>query len=257
MEEKKRYEEEEEEKRTMEKRKREEGERRKRELEEASYREKLEKERLEREESERKQREEEERLKEIEKQRKAKEEEERQKREEEERAREAAAVREKQHQLNLLKKKLADIDAHKEQENLEEESIFSPGRQRKDYTFTKAVENMHNGLPSHEPEVLAKRLSRDRLFSDDENAYNPSALTTKKTVKKNLLSELFGDSKLDNENKSDDIFDPKPRTKVISGRRNSGSSKLNRPRQQAQTINSKPAIKAVDDIDDDVEELVL
>ncbi|CAD5115934.1 DgyrCDS4864 [Dimorphilus gyrociliatus] len=257
LEERRRLEDEEEDRRAEERRRREEEERKKRELEEAGYREKLEKEKLEREERERKQREEEERLKEIEKQRKAKEEEERQRREDEERAKEAAAVREKKHQLDLLKKKLADIDAQKEKDEPVEDPIFSPGRHRKDYTFTKVVENMHNGLPSHEPEVLPKRLSRDRLFSDDDIGYNPSAPSAQKTVKKNLLTDLFGDSKMGNDDKSNDIFNPKPPTKVVSGRRSGGSGKLNRPRQQAQTITSKPAIKAVDDIDDDIEELVL
>ncbi|XP_013403261.1 lebercilin isoform X5 [Lingula anatina] len=317
-----------------EKREREEEERRlDREKKERADKERIEREKLEREEREKQE----------------KEAIERRAREERERLANDTKAQEERRRKDLLLAKLKAMDegasppaASGSPGNTRKNSLtgsgggFSPGSSRKTYTFTKPVENMHNGKPSHHDmsDKNKKQTKPKASFLDDDNetgGYTPSAFssrnkdssaTSKKTSlfekdnpssskspsgskahnKANLMDELFGGGKKPATKSSfgeDDIFSSSTKAKPVSdkkaypwesevstaggapgGQRKRESSNIigggtglfdedigspnntnspllpRRQRQEASTFNAKPAVNAVDDIED-IEEVIL
>ena len=327
-------------------REREEREKAERERREADERERKEREQKEKDERERQEREQREREQREKEERERREAEEREKREQERKAKEEQErqAEERQKKDELLRR-LQNMDTS-HSDSQPSDDPFAPAASRnaesspskKDYTFTRSVENMHKGKPARE-DVTVPYLDRQRrlkaanedadiggyqpsfsgplkttgdtqkkplsLFHDSESkpAVKPAASGSDKKSK--LMADLFGSQTVSNssatKDESDDLFlgskpprqpaqskktsgfpwdDPAPTPKV-NGTAQRESSALfgggaalveddsvvarggnttllpRRPRQAATTFSSKPAVMAVDNFDDDIEEVVL
>ena len=188
------------------------------------------------------------------------------------------------------------IDESKTQEEIDPFFIpESRKSDKKDYTFTQPVENMYQGKPAYENVTVPvlEKTKKKGLFDDDDDGigYRPSFSNSKSPTKQRRTSN-FGDS----DNDSNSSKGQKPQTKKAdlienlfggsTDKKNSavkapkkeasstlfggGSSIIDdeappasnshllprRSRQQSSTL-LRPAISAVDDVDDDIEEMVL
>lgn len=233
--------------------------------------------------------------------------EEREKREREEEARKAreeserlandAGEQERRRQKDLLLARMKAID-----ENKQPDSNTSPTT-KKDFQFTKPVENMHHGRPAYDNvtvPVLEKARRRSLVSdSDSDGGYQPSFLkktdkSPKKTSSKakpkndkktNLMNDLFGDSSAKNSANNDNgiTWGSASKKRTNPGRvressttmlfaggtgivdsddeappKSNGANLLpRRPRQQSTTFQTRPTVNAVDDFDDEIEEVVL
>ena len=260
--------------------------------EEQSKRENEKREEEEREEQERKQQKEIENQ--VEKERIRREEEARKAREEADKLANSEAEKERQRQKELLLARMKAIDDKKDNSA---ESL-SPTARNKSYTFTRPVENLHQGIPAHD-EIPSSRKSTkptNGFLDDIGSGYQPTFNTAPKTTTKrntNLMNDLFGASdsnKAPKDSLEDDMFGSK--NNLGSGnRRNAtesdepsvsrfssgGGGGLNNdsrqptppngnpnhllPRRTRQghisTFQSRPTVNAIDDIDDDLEEMTL
>lgn len=209
------------------------------------------------------------------------------------------------------------------------DSNSSTPTSKKGYSFTRPVENMHQGLPSHEDNsvpYLEKQKQR-RTTTSDTGGYQPSfgsgnrggqkdkpsflgadddifsSKSSKKETKTNLMNDLFGSDKKSSTANAvngfdDDFFSNGTSKKKSSAARSSfpweddsklvhgkhgtqrensstvigggsaliddidsqaGSSKLlpRRQRQPLTTFHTRPAVTAVDNFEDDIEEVIL
>ena len=256
--------------------------------------------------AEQQRREEEKRRQEEELLRAEREERERQEREErekqlaEQRRAVAEADKERQRQKELLLAKMKAIDESNTGVKPPSKSPSpseSPSRQRRNYTFTKPIENLHNGKPSYDPTgtvpVVNKRRDSLENNSDEELSFGgyaptfsskpkaksrPSFLNDNVDIKPknaaaakktNLMADLFGSSSTSKMDSGDDdpfgSSKPVPAGRRISGagndtfndRSESPGSLLPRRGRQASTTLTKPAVNAIDDLDEDLEEVVL
>ncbi len=284
----------------MERRDIEERERRDREEKERRFREERDRSEREREEQERRDREErkERERREIEdRERREREETERRAQEEADRFANSKAEQERLRQKELLLAKMKEID-----NTAQDNATMSPSR-RRNYTFTKPIENLHSGKRSHEenPVPVLERHRRRSLLdeeSDSDGGYKPSFVPRTGSQSKpknnflfdeepkpkppanpkkaNLMADLFGDSTKTGakKNSDDDIFQLSPTTKrkadasrrqnngIVFGsdsedKPSSGSLLPRRSRQHTSTLHTRPTVNAVDDIEDDIEELTL
>lgn len=207
------------------------------------------------------------------------------------------------------------------------DSTSSTPTSKKSYSFTKPVENMHHGLPSHEDITVPylEKQKQKRNQTSEAVGYQPSfgsgkrggqkdrpsflaadndifgSKSSQKEAKSNLMKDLFGGEKKSGTSNpvngfDDDFFStPKKKTsaqrssfpweddsKLVHGkhgtqRENSStligggsaliedndgradSSKLlpRRQRQPLTTFHTRPAVTAVDNIEDDIEEVIL
>ncbi|XP_064627268.1 zinc finger CCCH domain-containing protein 13-like isoform X3 [Lineus longissimus] len=196
--------------------------RRKREREEEEQREREEREKWEREERERREREDRERVEEERRyrdERERREREERERREEErackerERMEKDAQFQEERRKKDALLAKLRALDENDSdnQSNLykqnkpvekmkSERTNISSSSSKKSYAFTKPIENLHQGKPSHEDNSIPYIEKRRRSgFVDEDVPYQPSfddsnANNQQAKKKADLMKNLFGDS---------------------------------------------------------------
>ena len=159
------------------------------------------------------------------------------------------------------------------------------GSTKKDYRFSNAIENMHHGKPSHEVSVPVleknRRRSKKSFLDDDDddnfsggyqptfNSLNKSNATGEPAKKTNLMDELFGGSKSNGNKAGSASKREKSTTQLFGGgsaivdesiNSNGGNNSTllpRRPRQPTTTLSSRPAINAVDDMEDDLEEVLL
>ena len=218
----------------------------------------------------------------------AQEEEERRAREEAERLANSASEQERRRRKDNLLAKLRDIDNSTE-------TPLSPTRT--EYTFSKPVENMHNGLPALERSSASQRGSasqrtRKKGFFDDDggnnaNDYKPSFGSSKRgsggpfgdrttgsqqriqpqdDSKADLMAQLFGPEKMDGgsrEASSTALFGggnaivEDDATTAASPFPSKAHLLPRRTRQPATTVHARPTINAIDDFDDDLEEVTL
>ena len=265
---------------------------------EQERRDREERERRDREEREREQNEEREQRAREEREQRERDEVERRAREEQNRIANEAANREQRRQKDLLLAKMKAIDESKTQEEIDPFLVPEPKKiDKKDYTFTKPVENMYQGKPAYD-NVTVQR-NKKKGFLDDDNddgfGYQPSFTNSRSPTKQKRKSDLNDDDNDSNSSKGmrkpqvkkadilENLFgsssterkvgektgekSPKETSSTLFG---GGSSSLDdeappasnshllprRLRQPSSTL-LRPAINAVDNIDDDIEELAL
>ncbi|XP_077976891.1 uncharacterized protein LOC144432536 [Glandiceps talaboti] len=285
-----------------EKRKREEAERLEKEKKK-QQRDREEKERRAREEQERKEREEREKREQEEAEKR-----ERERKEQEERERatqeETEKLDEERRKKDLLLAKMKEIDSGKNP------TPDSP-KSHKQYNFTDAISNMHNGLPSHPSEERhsGKKRTKDKEDEIEFGSYAPSFGRRGPEKSKPKADWLVFNPDDDNDNKNvigsgeggdqnnkkkpdlgDNIFTAATKAKPVSdkdaypwekevsvtsqpraGRRattnnffsdeDDGNDDKLLPRRPRDTntvfTSSKPTVNAIDDFDDDIEEVIL
>ena len=282
MEERKRIKQESEEKRKriererLESKERERNERMKREKEE---RDRQDREHREREEERKQQKEIE---NQVERERQRREEESRRAKEEADRLANSEAEKERQRQKELLLARMREID------NIKNDEPLSPTSRNKSYTFTRPVENLHQGKRSHDEPPSSRRSSKpvSNFLDDIGSSYQPTLNTTPNSTKRNnnLMTDLFGNSdsgKKQKDTNSNDVFGTRDTNNVNNSggsRRQSLQAKDNplssdraptpplgnpnhifprRPRLPLATYQPRPVVNAIDDIDDDLEEMTL
>ncbi|XP_074662186.1 uncharacterized protein LOC141914786 isoform X2 [Tubulanus polymorphus] len=166
-------------------------------------------------------------------------------------------------------------------------SLHGSASSKKRYSFSKPIENLHHGKPSHDDVTVPyiERQRRKSLFDDEveDIGYKPSfndssfhqgnsAEKQKANKKKDLMKELFGDSTKANA-KNGDVVNISDNDSSAFASRNkekknsSGFINLNdkeqsndkllprRPRHASTTF--KPIVNAVDDFDDELEEVII
>ncbi|ELU05266.1 hypothetical protein CAPTEDRAFT_225671 [Capitella teleta] len=217
--------------------------------------------------------------------RKAKEERDRMSRDEKE--------RQQRLQKDLLLAKMREIDQTKRSSPVKNGGV-SPTGKKADYHFKQSIENMHHGMPAYEVKVpvVEKNRRKSRLLddSDEEVGYKPSfnahpknnkvnsiftasddddddvpnfSRPQNKTKKKDLMSELFGGDKPNGHAKGrEDSALLGGGNAVVdhddSTYKPSSTLLPRRSKQSASTLHTRPpALNAIENFDDDIEEMVL